>query len=185
MTTRLISITTEPVTLAETKLACRITVSEDDALVTRLITAARGAAEQITGRSLATCIRETWLDAFPDEIQLLWPPNLTVSEVTYVDTAGATQTLDPSAYSLDSKSEPGWLLPAVDTEWPETQEVANAVKVRFTAGYGTDCPSEAKTWIIAQVRHWYDNPGALIANGAGAARNPYLDALLDSCKVYG
>lgn len=184
MTTRLISTTTEPVTLAEAKDHAIVWVPDHDSMIERMISAARSAAEQITGRSLALSTWENWLDAFPDEIKLLWPPILTIEEVTYVDPDGTTQVLSSSLYSLDLRSEPGWLLPAYGTDWPETRDVANAVKVRYTAGYGSSCPEDVKLWILAQVRNWYDNRSPVIT-GTIVAENPYLDGLLDKARVMG
>lgn len=185
MTVRLISTTTEPVTLAEAKATAVIVTSDDDSMISNiLIPAARRAAEQETGRSLALSTWEVWLDAFPDEIELPYPPILAISEVTYVDPNGVTQTLSPSAYSLDARSEPGWLLPAFGTAWPATKEIANAVKVRYTAGYGADCPAEVKLWILAQVHHFYDNRSAVLAGTVAATSSLYLDSLLDRARVY-
>ena len=44
----------EPILLAEAKQHCRIDISDDDALVSLLITAARQYAEQLTARSFIT-----------------------------------------------------------------------------------------------------------------------------------
>lgn len=185
MTVRLVSTTTEPVTLAEARAHAVPFGTGDDTMISNiLIPAARRAAEQETARSLASSIWEVWLDAFPDEIELPHPPILAITEVTYVDADGVTQTLSPTAYSLDAKSEPGWLLPAVGTTWPATQDVANAVKVRYTAGYGADCPAEVKLWILAQVHHFYDNRSAVLSGAVSAVHTPYLDSLLDRARVY-
>lgn len=137
----------------------------DDPTLLRLISAARGAAEQELGRSIALATWETYLDAFPDEIKLAWPPILTVVSVTYIDMNGDSQLLAPASYSLDSKSEPGWLLAAWDTDWPATRDVANAVTVRYTAGYGASCPEWIKQWMLLAVRAMYDDPSGKMEMG--------------------
>lgn len=147
--------------------------STDDPQLLRLISAARQAAEQALGRSIALATWETYLDEFPDEIKLQWPPILTVASVTYIDEGGAPQVLDPSLYSLDNKSEPGWLLPPVETSWPATQAVANAVTVRYTAGYGASCPDEIKQWMLLVLRAMYDNPAGKVE------LSEFVDRLLD------
>jgi uncharacterized phiE125 gp8 family phage protein len=174
MTTRRITTTTEPVTAADVKTLLPLTGTDFDTRIALLIPALRLQAEQITQRALAVSTWQLKLDAFPDnEIRLLWPPITAISSITYVDINGDTQTLDSSAYSLDSHSEPGWVLPATGTDWPETYDTANAVTVNYTAGYGADAPEAVKLWIAAMIRADLDGaePGA-------------IDGLLDNLKVY-
>lgn len=149
----------------------------DDPYIVRLISTVRRAAEQRTGRSLALQVWERYLDEFPDEIKLIWPPVLSITSVSYIDEDGNPQTLDPSLYVLDSKSEPAWLLPATDTEWPATAEVANAVTVRYPAGYGSSCPEEVRQWMLLAARALYDNPAA------GGELGEFADRLLDGASI--
>jgi uncharacterized phiE125 gp8 family phage protein len=148
---------TEPVTLAEAKLHCKVDGTEDDALITALIAAARQQAEHRTGRALITQTLEVVLDAFPDAVKLPMPPAVSITSIKYIDMVGVQQTLDTSAYSLDKDSQPGWVTPAYDTNWPETYNVPNAVRVRYVAGYGTaaDVPQSIKAWILMAVAALY------------------------------
>ena len=50
----------EPVSLAEAKLHLRVDIADDDALITALISAARQAAETITGRQIVTARWNEW-----------------------------------------------------------------------------------------------------------------------------
>ncbi|MEY3740425.1 MAG: hypothetical protein RLZZ192_1101, partial [Pseudomonadota bacterium] len=54
----------EPVTLAEAKLHLRVDFDEDDALILALISAARQAAQTITGRQFITARWKMVLDRF-------------------------------------------------------------------------------------------------------------------------
>lgn len=175
MTTRRITTTTEPATVAEIKALIPIVGTDHDTRITTLITALRMEAEQITGRSLATSTWQIKLDAFPYEIRLLWPEIVSVESVQYIDTAGATQTLSSSLYVVDTHSEPGWILPAADTDWPDTYDTANAVTVNYTAGYGATSPDALKLWMAARIRAEIDGD---------ASANSRLDGLLDHLKVY-
>lgn len=56
----------EPLSLAEAKLHLRVDFSDEDALISALISAARQAAETITARQLVTARWKYILDAFPD-----------------------------------------------------------------------------------------------------------------------
>ena len=170
MTIRWISTTTEPITTAEVKTLVPIDGTDHDTRIALLIPAMRQQAEQYTNRSLATNVYQLKLDEFPAAIQLLWPPIVSVQSVSYYDTSAVLQTI--TDYALDSHSEPGWILPAV--EWPETYDMANAVIVNYTAGYGAAVPEEVKLWIASMIGCEID----------GREVSPYLNGLLDRLKVY-
>jgi hypothetical protein len=163
---------TEPVTLSDMKahLALSPDFTDDDDLITSLISAARQDAEDYLGRSL---VQQQWLfalDSFPtffvgnqapsipsydsfgnftglqpvinpQSIQLPRPPLVSVDKVQYVDVTNTMQTLDPSTYQVDTISQPGRLLPAWGAQWPATAAVANAVEITFTAGTGVIPPN--------------------------------------------
>lgn len=178
MTIRRISTTTEPVTAAEVKTLLPLYGTDHDARIALLIPALRMEAEQLVQRSLAVNTWQLKLDAFPaNEIRLLWPPVVSVESITYIDTAGATQTLDAAAYFVDSHSEPGWVLPADGTDWPDTYDTANAVTVNYTAGEGASAPAAVKLWITARIR-------AEIDGGIDDTAKELLNGMLDHLKVY-
>ncbi len=182
---RTVDATVEPVTIAEAKAHMRVEHSRDDTLIGALITAARQSCENMLGRSL---LEQTWrktLDQFPDAIELPYPPILSVTSLQYIDDSGATQTLSAASYTLDSASEPGWLVPAYGYAWPTTQDVINAVTVTYKAGYGTAAnavPEAIKTWIKIQVAHLYENREASVV-GVSVAALPFIDSLLDPYRV--
>jgi uncharacterized phiE125 gp8 family phage protein len=117
-----------PVTLAEAKAYARVV--DDDDLIESLIFAARDHVEQATGRIMVATTFELTLDEFPDnEILLPRSPLLTVASVKYDDTDGNEQTLSTSDYTVDTASEPGWIVPSTDTRWPTTFDGINAVRI--------------------------------------------------------
>lgn len=178
--------TVEPVTLAQAKVQCRVDddITTDDALIGTLITAARQQCEQELGRALITQTWERVIDAFPSaEIELGKPRVIGITSVTYIDGAGDSQVMSGSDYSLDADTDGGFLLPAINTTWPATLDTANAVRVRFTAGFGADAdavPGAIKAWILARV-------GDLHPNGdkVSADQQSRLDRLLDPWRVWG
>lgn len=176
------------VALADAKLQLRETGTDQDTLITRLIKGATARAEHETGRAL---LEQTWelvLDAFPlAEIELARPPVMGITSVTYLDAAGALQTLLSTAYTLDADLLPGWLFPAVGTSWPATQDVANAVRVRFKCGYGTAdtaVPDGFKDWIMVQLTTLFDNRDLLALAKADADPGCYGARLLDPYRTY-
>lgn len=172
----------EPVTLAEVKLQCRIDGTDDDALITSLITSARQSCEHMLGRSLMTQTWEVVLDAFPDtDIELPNPPAIAITSIKYIDAITANEvTLATNQYSLDKDSEPAWVMPAYGVEWPSTLGVANAVRVRYTAGYAV-VPEAIKNWIKLAVKELYDG----CATGEQRSLNNFMPGLLDRYKVWG
>lgn len=167
----------EPVTVAEVKDSARIDGTALDAQIALLIPAFRMQAEHKQGRRLITQTVELVLDAFPydGDIDLMLPSVQSVTSLKYLDSAGTQQTLDLAAYSLDSDSTPGRVL--VVDDWPTTGDYANAVRVRYTVGYGpaaSDVPADVRTWIIAQVCCALDS----------TEPPTWLDRLLDAGTVH-
>lgn len=191
MTLRLITgPAAEPLSLAEAKLHLRVDSSDEDALITACIVAARQQAEHITGRSLVTQTWERVLDGFPAaEIELGVPPVQSIASIVYADATGATQTLSSAAYVLDDVRVPGWVLPAAGTSWPATADGINTVRVRFVAGYGNAAavPEGIKAWMRLHVGALYENREAVItAPGvvSSALAGGFADGLLDPYRVY-
>jgi len=176
---------TEPITLAEAKLHLRVEVSDDDKLITNLIVAARERAEALTGQSFMPQTWETVLDAFSTEIDLDHPPIVSVTHVKYLDGAGALQTVSPSDYIVDTFRQPGRITLAEGAVWPATQSVANAVTVRYVTGYANAAavPQAIKGWMLLRIGMMYANRESVVV-GASVAEIPFVDSLLDDCKVY-
>ena len=200
--TRTVDATIEPIPLAMARTHCR-RGTELDSVLPLYITAARMEAEHVTQRAL---LEQTWvlqLDEWPSGedgpgVRLRYAPVLEIVSVTYVDTAGATQTLASSAYVLDARLEPGWLEPADGTEWPETDDVINAITITYKAGYGTTAnettaqtsggslvPAPIRRWMLAVIGAIADNPGMLDASGrVSALPARFVDRALDGYIVY-
>ena len=187
---RTVDATTEPLTTAEAKTHLRVTISADDAYIDALVKACRQTAEKELRRSLITQTWERTLDAFPTtanaEIRLDMPPVIAITSVKYLESvAGTLLTLNATSYTLDSKSEPGWLVPAYGYVWPDTYATINAVTVTYTAGYGAaaaDVPQAIKQWILVHVGHYYENREATMP-GVSITPLPFVGGLLDGYRV--
>lgn len=136
MPIKIIAPAAQALTLAELRAHVRIdpvdAVHPDDGMLQAYCLAAQGYADHYTGTSTFTQTLELALDGFPDgPIDLPQGPAQSITTVKYMPETGAEQTLSSGAYVLDDYAVPSRLLPAADTEWPATDAVANAVKVRI------------------------------------------------------
>ncbi len=180
----------EPVTLSQAKLACRVDadITADDTLLQLYISAAREQAEQEMGRALVTSQYERLYDAFPaGAIELAWPTVSAINSVQYVDPAGVLQTVDSLLYTLDSREDRGWCIPAYGTDWPATLNTASAVRVTFTSGWseGAAVPAGVQNWILLRVATLYKFR-ELVAAGVSVAELPreHGAGLLDKWRTY-
>jgi uncharacterized phiE125 gp8 family phage protein len=152
----------EPLTLIETKDHLRYTASDQDALISELIPAARRFAENYCQRALITQTWDFTLDRFPGwraAIELPFAPLQSVTTITYTDTAGNPIVLSASLYQVDAVSEPGRVAPVFGGIWPQTQAELNAVTVRFIAGYGNspgDVPAGIRQGMLMLIGHLFE-----------------------------
>jgi uncharacterized phiE125 gp8 family phage protein len=174
----------EPITLTEAKAQCRVDITDDDALITALIVAARTLVEQFLGRALCTQTWDLYLDAFPagDTLSLPLPPLATVSYVKYTPAStGIASTFAAASYTVDAISTPGRLRLNSGYSWPsDTLVVVNGVNVRFVAGYGAAAaaPAGIVQAIKLLVGHWYENREAIVSTGAMPKEIPFGIAAL-------
>ncbi|RWN34167.1 MAG: hypothetical protein EOR97_05270 [Mesorhizobium sp.] len=111
------------------------------------------------GRCLLTQEWTLYLDCFPSCIELPLPPLQEIIHLKYLDTDGTLQTLDPSAYRVSGAGS--WrpeIAPAHGQTWPDSRYIADAVQVRFRAGYGDDeesVPPPILQAINVMAAHYY------------------------------
>lgn len=104
------------------------------------------------------------LAAFPGaegRIPLPIPPLKSVTSIKYFDTDNAEQTLSSTAYSVLTPTDtPGFIDPVFGEVWPSTRQRADAVTVRFIAGYASRAaiPDGIKEAVLLKAEHFYD-PG--------------------------
>ncbi len=165
----------EPVTVAEAKLHCRVDISDDDAWFTNAIVAARQACEVEAKRAFITQTWTAYFDRFPGAaaasscpvqerpvsrdkraIRMPLPPLASVTSIVYLDTNGASQTLNASKYLVDDKDDPGVIVPAYGESWPDTRDQLNAVAIEFVAG-AASVDARVKQGVLMLVAHWYEN----------------------------
>ena len=171
----------EPVDLSAAKRFLRVDTSDDDGLIADLLAAARALAERITRRAFVSRTLVLGMDAFPlldAPIALPSPPLVSVSQVQYLDTAGATQTWSSTNWRVDTASIPGRLVPVYDVDWPSTRAEIRAVTITYIAGYGTaeDVPPDIRLAIQHMAAADYELRGAsgTVPSRARALLTPYV-----------
>ncbi len=156
----------EPVYLDDLKAHLRVTVDDDDDLISSYLSAARRVAEQWSRQTLMPTQYLLTVDRFPlvpnsqfapgnpsvltPVLQNTWPldpsiwaiflphnPVISIDQFRYVDITNGLTTLDPSEYQLDSVSTPGRISNIVGSFWPSIAFVPSAVQITFTAGYAS------------------------------------------------
>lgn len=188
MHTGLLTITppaAEPVSLTEALAHLRVDApAPDAALITALIQAAREHVEAVTGRALVTQTIEARWDAWEDVLTLPRAPVQSVTSVTYLDDAGAAQTLAADAYRVDTACILARVTPAFGAAWPSARSVTGAIAVRFVAGYGDAAavPAAIKAAMLLLIGHLYENRMAATERALAVA--PFaVDALLSPYRV--
>jgi uncharacterized phiE125 gp8 family phage protein len=193
----------EPVSLAEAKLHLRVDFTDDDLLIASLISAARQAAEMLTGRQFVTARWKLILDSFPGPSLMGVPTGLTFSlpahaillpkcpvqsvfAIRYLDMAGTTQTMPRADYTVDTACEPARVTPVFGSAWPVSLPQIGAVTLVFAAGYGdaASVPAGIKSWIKLRVGSLYAHreEAALLASGKIESLS-FIDGLLDPYRV--
>ena len=159
----------EPLHLTEVKNHLRVSAATDDALIGGLITAARQYVEEITGRTLVCSTHKAYLDDLPAEIVLPHAPLIQVDSITYVDGAGATQTVDAAEYSVYTNCDPGYVTESESGTWPSVRGFTDDVCVTYKSGYATPVKFTNATNLVT----WYgrnptDDDVVRLTNSGGA-----------------
>jgi len=154
----------EPVTLADAKLHLKVDTSDDDALITDLITTARSRAEWHTQRALNTQGWILWLDCWPPcgVIEIPLPPLQSVTSVTVYALDDSAKVLDPATYQVDAVSAPARLTLKSTVSPPTNLRAINAVAIAFTAGYGDDAddvPAGFRAAVLELIAFLYEHRG--------------------------
>lgn len=155
---RLVTPPTEPpISLEDMKHDLRVDHADDDTLIAAYLDAATQWVEERLQKKLMTQTWELVLDEFPRcEIYLPFGPAQTVETINYFGITGTETLLPATLYYLDNASRDPWIFPQV--AWPLTLAAANAVSIKFVAGYPTaeEVPNPIKQAVRLLVRESYD-----------------------------
>jgi uncharacterized phiE125 gp8 family phage protein len=162
----------EPITLAMLKKHCRIDNDFENDLLQTYLDVALEWVEQNARVQLGPATWQMQIDNFPtmdyfsnypmmypfpalvtaakygslvapwQTIHLLVYPVQSIDSITYLDTTGTLQTLDPSKYVFDQQG--CRISVAANTFFPFTLAQINSVTINFTAGFGTADQTQAQ-----------------------------------------
>lgn len=146
------------VSTVEIKSHLNIDSGDFDSVLEAYIRAATGHIDGDTwfGRALIPQVWDLIYDVFPSgPIEIPLSPLISIDNIHYVNEDGNSVLLDSAEYEVDKVSQPGWVIPGVDFPWPTTFDSANAVQIRFTAGYENGVPEDIKQAIKLVVGYWF------------------------------
>ena len=157
----------EPITLDQAKDHMRVEATEDNALVTASVMAARQHIERYLDRTLVgKTISFKFSRFFENRIEVPRPPFRRTISLTYLDSSNQKQTLVNGTDFVDNTTEPfanstfnasGFIQPAFNKIWPLTLDTESSVELLFEAGYQTpkDVPADIKHAMLLLVGQYY------------------------------
>ncbi len=155
----------EPVTLDEAKAVLRVTEVAEDALILRLIRAARQRIEAALGLSLITTTYRETLDLWSDSltpngyIRLQRGPLLGVDAVKIANANGTLDALDPSRYRPRLDSRPGLIVP-LGAGLPPSVQPVGGLDITYRCGFGDRAdtvPEPLRQAVLALVAHSFEH----------------------------
>jgi uncharacterized phiE125 gp8 family phage protein len=174
----------EPISLTQAKAHLKIDATDEDALITALIAAARTRTEWYTGRALITQSWTQWLDDWPQTncVEIALPPLQNLTELRFYRADDSASILDASSYQVDSASAPARVALKPATLPPLNPRPLNAVAIAFTAGYGDepdDVPAPLREAILELIAFLFMHRG-----DAPADLPPNILAMLEPYRIF-
>lgn len=173
--------------------------SSGDDYVTALLKAARTTIERQTGRSLIETVWRAEWDHLPRagtyagaatvrELVLPRAPLVSVSAITYLDTAGATQTFASGSYTVGplDPARPGRLWLDDDAIWPDLGSFPGALRCTFTAGYGaaaTAIPADLRLAVLWLTAWWYEERQPVSVGNITSELPHHLASIVDAYRA--
>ena len=151
----------EPITLDDAKSFLRVDGTEEDILISSLITSARIHVEILLEKRLITQSWSLLLDRFPDKEQIELPlsPLQSVDQIQLFDVNSVATTMNANDYEVDHISTPPRLV-RKNQNWPQPGKTVNGIEIIMSVGYGNaveDIPEPIRQAIRLLVTHWYEN----------------------------
>lgn len=152
----------EPIALADAKTWLRLAASEDDAIVSSLIAAARKTVEAMTRRMLATQIWRVALDAWPASgvVRLPFAPLQSIAAVRVYDSGNVAQLIAPTQYrSFDAADQPRLEL-CGPVPSPARAFAGIEIDGAYGCGAADAAPEPLRQAMLTLIGFWYEHRGA-------------------------
>lgn len=164
-----------PVTLAEVKDQLRITSSDEDDFLDRLIEVATEYTENYLSSALMEQTFKFYYDSFPaynggtceQAIVIPLPPLISITSIEYYDSSNVLQTWSASEYVADVDNFPALVYPDYGYNYPSTRFFAKSVIITAVCGYensgaspidlADNVPTNIKQAILLLIGHLYEN----------------------------
>lgn len=171
-----------PITLLAAKQQLGVVdFDDDDALIASLLASATARVERETGIVLSRRVIVETADSLADRLALIAWPIVGVDAITYLDSDGVEQLLDPSLYRLTARRMVR-IIRAGASSWPTSRCERDAVTIVATAGYAgpEDVPADLVHAIKLLLAEFYLNREA---GSISKAAQDTLNWLLEGFKV--
>ena len=144
-----VAAASEPLTTAEARTQTRWDTSANDAALDIYIASARAHVEAYCGTPLVSRTVTVKCDGFDDFAAFPVVPLQSVSSVSYVDAAGATQTLSTDVYEVRSDGLTASLVLKYGQSWPSIRD-GSRITVTAVVGYSA-VPDDIKHALLLLV----------------------------------
>ena len=167
----------EPVSLAEAQEQCGVLQAEThfNALLGRLIKAARGHAEEYCNVVWAAQTIASPCDSFADLVRLPHGPLSSIVSISYLDAHGEAQTVADSVFEARKDGlEPSIALKPGQS-WPR---IRHGSRITLTAVFGGSVPDDVQHAMLMLIGHWFVNREAVVTGTIATTIPMSVDALL-------
>jgi uncharacterized phiE125 gp8 family phage protein len=151
-----------PVSLDEAKAHLRVEHSEDDLLIAAQLAAATAYLDGWSGILGRCLVAQSWaraFSAFPacDEIHLPFPDATSVAVTYRPPGASVDTTLSSALYEVVRTARGDVIRLVSGATWPATEDLAAAVTITATYGYGTaaDVPASIRAALLLMIGDLY------------------------------
>jgi uncharacterized phiE125 gp8 family phage protein len=154
----------EPISLAEAKAHVRVTHTDDDTYIAKLISASRRLVEQCYDLCLLQQNWSLFLDQWPAGSVIALPlfPILSIADLLVYGDDDVAATIDHAHYYLDAAARPSRLILRQGRSFPPAGRRANGIEVKLVAGFGTAAnavPETIKQALLIIIADWYASRG--------------------------